>query len=178
MTTRAALRAQARADARARTTNSIRRATAITLIVLVSVAAGGAAAAYFRSAGTGSGSGATGSSTMTLSLTPGTAAGDLYPGGAGTVTATLTNPGDASVRLPSVRIDTSRGTNGFTLDGGHSGCPASAFAFTAQNNGGSGWTVAARQSTSIVLPGSLTTATTAPDSCQGATVTVHLKAGS
>lgn len=178
MTTRAALRAEAQERQRTRTTRSIRRATAIALLVLISVAAGGAAVAYFRSVGAGSGSSTSGSSATAFTLAPATTAGDLYPGGSGTVTATLTNTGDATLRLPSVQIDASRGTGGFTLDAAHSTCPASSFSFAPQNNGGSGWTLAAGRSRSISLVGSLSTSASAPNSCQGATVTVHLKAGS
>lgn len=166
------------ADAQSLTTRRFRRATAITVVVLVAVAAGGAASAYFRGVGTGAGAGLTGTSATSLTLTSGAAAEDLYPGGAGTVTANLSNSGDSSVRVSSLQLDTARGTSGFAVDSAHSACPLSAFAFTTQTNGSDGWEVDAGRSTPVRMTGSLSLAASAPDSCQGAAITVYLRAGS
>ncbi|WP_144876076.1 hypothetical protein [Microbacterium sp. 1.5R] len=172
MTTRASLRRDARKK------RHIRRLTAITILTLVLVSAGGAAFAHFRGVGAGSAAASTGSASTSLTLAPGAASNDLYPGGAGTVTTVVTNPGDALVRLPSLQLDTAQGNSGFTVGDGISSCPVSAFSFATQTNGGAGWTVPARGSVSITLPASVTLAASAPNGCQGAAVVVYLKAGS
>lgn len=153
------------------------RAAVVAGIVLA-VAAAGSAAAYFTALGSGSGAASSATAVQSVTLTVGAASGDLYPGGTGTVTTTATNTAGAAVRLSSLALDTTQGSGGFAIDAAHSTCPTSALSFTTQTNGGAGWTVPASGSLTITLAGALAMTTTAPDACQGATITVSLRAGS
>lgn len=129
--------------------------------------------------GTGTGTAAA-SSAVPVTLGRATGGADLRPGGRGTVRLVATSSAEAVVRLARLDLDTARGDGGFTTD--RPGCPGSAFGFTAQDRGGEGWAVPARAggvdgSLAIALPGAVSMTSTAPDACQGVTVTVHLRAG-
>ena len=54
---------------------------------------------------------------------------------------TVTNPNPGQIRVGSLALDTSQGTGGFAVDGGHSGCGLATLSFATQTNGGAGWTV-------------------------------------
>lgn len=151
------------------------RIAAIVGLVVALGAAGGAASGVWRVTGTGTGNGATGI-TLAATLTPGAVAADLYPGAGATVTTTASNPNSTPVRIVSLALDTSRGTNGFSVDSAHAGCATSSFGFTTQNNSGNGWNLPASGSLTISLPGSITMASNAASACQGVIVTVFLKA--
>ncbi len=157
-------------------------ALALALIVLLVVAVGGGANAYWRASGSGTGSGTTGTTTN-VTLSPGTAAAGLYPGGTTDVELDVGNPNPSPVRLVSLGLDTTRGTGGFAVDAGHSGCtPLSTLSLAPQTNGGAAWTVPARAGAvngvlAITLTGALAMSTSAADGCQGASFTVYLAAG-
>jgi hypothetical protein len=157
------------------------RLVVVLVIVVSSLSVAGAASAFWASAGGGRGSGAT-DSAQSVTLTPAVSAAGLYPGGAADVSLTVTNPNRFPVRVPSLSLDTRRGTGGFAVDAGHAGCGTATFGFPTQTDGGSGWTVPARGDSGVgVLPVTLTAALSmglgAANACQGATVTVYLTAG-
>ncbi|MDH6238424.1 hypothetical protein [Cryobacterium sp. CG_9.6] len=139
------------------------------------VVTGGAAFAFWRVAGTGVGNGSTGVM-VAVTLTPGAVTADLYPGASAAVTATAFNPNAAPVRLTALALDTSQGTNGFSVDGAHLSCPTSSFTFSTQTNSGNGWDLPASGSLEISLPGALSLATSASNACQGVIVTVFVQA--
>ncbi len=149
----------------------IRVAALLTLIVFATI---GAASAFWTSGGSGSGSGSTGTA-ADLTLTPGTASAQLYPGGSAGVTLSVANPNPGPVHVGSLALDTSQGTGGYAVDGGHSGCSVATLSFTTQTNGGSGWDFAAGP-TPLTLANSVSMSVGADNACQGATFTVYLDA--
>lgn len=143
--------------------------------VVALVLGAGGASAYFTTTATGSAS-AQVETAVYVTLSAGTPSSPLYPGGSGDVAIQISNPNSVSVHLPSLVLDTSQGTNGLAVDGAHSGCDLSALSFTAQNNGGSGFTVPAGSST-LDLTDAISMGTSAKSACQGASFTVYLKVG-
>lgn len=140
-----------------------------------------AAVAYWTSAGAGAGSGTT-ETPLAIVLSAGTPSGELYPGGSADVAVLATNPNPFSLRLGSLSLDTSRGSAGFAVDVGHASCDLGALSFTAQNNGGAGWTIpprvgAVNGSIALDLTAAVAMDTSAVDACQGASFVVHLSAG-
>ena len=151
------------------------------LAALVALAAAAGAFAYFTSTGSGSGSGQVGA-TQQVTITPGTPTAALYPGGSADVKATISNPNPTAVHLPSLQLDTSQGTNGFSVDGGHSACDVATLGYTTQTNNGSGFVVPAKVGNSngtlaVDLVGAVSMGSGAANACQGATFTVYLKVG-
>jgi hypothetical protein len=95
----------------------------------------------------------------------------------------VSNPNAFVVHIESLGLDTSRGTAGFTVNAGHTGCAVSALTFTRQTNGSAGWAIPAKVgvvngSRSITLADSLAMNVGAANACQGAVFTVALTAGS
>lgn len=149
---------------------------ALTVFAGLSVAASATCAyAWFDVRGAGASAVGTGSA-RDVTLSPGTSGPDLYPGAAAPVTVQVANSDAGPVRIVSLSLDTSRGTGGFAVDGGHSGCPLSGLSFVASDNGGSGWTVPPEGSLTISLAGALRADSTLASSCQGAVLTVYLEA--
>ena len=151
------------------------------LLVLLGIPVGGIAWAYWSAGGAGTGSGANGT-LAALSLSPGSPAAGLYPGGSTNVVLTASNSNTSIVKIGSLLLDTSQGTSGFSVDAGHSGCSVATLGFSTQNNGGAGWSVPARVGVvngtlSITLTNALTMTAAAASACQGATFTVYLVAG-
>jgi len=151
------------------------------LLVLLSIPVGGIAWSYWSAGGVGGGSGANRTPTA-LSLSAGTPAAGVYPGGSTNVVLTATNSNTSIVKIGSLLLDTTQGTSGFAVDGSHSGCSVAALGFTTQNNGGAGWSVPAKVGAvngtlSITLTSALTMTASAASACQGATFTVYLVAG-
>ena len=151
------------------------------LLVLLGIPVGGIAWSYWSAGGAGTGSGANGT-LAALSLSPGTPAAGLYPGGSTNIVLTATNSNTSIVKIGSLLLDTSQGTGGFAVDGGHSGCSVAALSYTTQSNGGSGWSVPAKAGAvngtlSITLTNALSMSAAAASACQGATFTVYLVAG-
>jgi hypothetical protein len=155
----------------------------LTSLLLVGLAASlsGVAEAYWQGSGSGSGAGSTGT-TVPVTLTPGTPAASLYPGGQADVVLTVSNPNASPVHIGSLTLATAQGTGGFAVDPGHSGCAVATLAFSPQTNAGVGWTVLgnvgeADGTLSITLPNALAMGATAANACQGAVFTVYLAAG-
>jgi hypothetical protein len=161
----------------------VKRLVVVTTVGVV-LATAGAASAYLTAPGSGTATAATGQPTA-VTLSPGSPDDALRPGAAADVVLTATNPGTTSVVLTSLVLDTSRGTGGFAVDEAHDGCPAATFSLAAASydGGGSGWTVPAASGSTpgtlaVALPDALTMALDAPNGCQGASVTVYVRAGS
>jgi hypothetical protein len=151
------------------------------VLVVLALAGAGAADAFWRGSGTGAGSGTAGT-TVPVTLSPGSPTATLFPGGLTDVVLTVTNPNLFPVRIGSLALDTGQGTGGFAVDAGHAGCALSTLNFTAQINGGAGWTVPGRVgavvgTVSVTLANALAMGTGAANACQGASYTVYLAAG-
>ena len=145
----------------------IRRALTVLVSALVLA---GAALAYWAGTGAGSGNGAS-DTPAPLAIAPATATGSLLPTGlaTGDVEVTVTNGNAYPVHLPRLELDATRGDAGFD-DGG-----ACALGYSAQDNGGAGWTIPASTSVTLTLTDSMTMGTSAANSCQGQAFTVYLR---
>jgi hypothetical protein len=138
----------------------------------------GGAFAYFTSSGSGSAD-ATVATAASLTISPGSATGDLSPGGSGDVVLSFSNPNPISIHVNSLELDKSQGEGGF---GSSAGCSDPQLSFTSQNNGGAGWDVPAKSGTldgtlDLTLAGAVTMGAGASDDCQGATFTIYLTTG-
>lgn len=143
-------------------------------VLAAAAVAAGTSSGYFRNGASGSGT-ALVAAVQPVTLTPATPTGGLYPGGSADVALTVSNPNSGAVTIASLALDTSRGTNGLGVDGGHSGCDLSAITFTGA---ATGWTIPAQAGAyPIDLPGAIAMAPSAADACQGATFTVYLQTG-
>jgi hypothetical protein len=151
------------------------------VVLGVGTAAGiGSASAHWSGPGGGDGTAGSGTSAA-VTLTPGVVTASLHPGSAGDVSTEARNPGSAEAVVPALELDPTQGDQGLAVDSRHPSCPASAFTFATQNGGGAGWTVPARDGAgdgelTVTLEDSLHLAMDAPNGCQGATVTVFLRA--
>jgi len=129
--------------------------------------------------GTGSGSASATTATVSaMTLGPGTPTAQLYPGGSADVVLTVTNPSSARIKIGSLALDTTQGTSGFAVDGGHSGCGLAQLSLSTQTNGGSGWTVNGNGTLSVTLTNALSMGAAAANACQGASFTVYLRVAS
>jgi hypothetical protein len=151
------------------------------VVLGVTLALSSTALGYFTTSGSGGGSAAL-ASTQAITLSPGTPSAQLYPGGQGSVAATIDNPNPIGVHIGTLSLSTGQGTAGYAVDAGHSACSTSALSFTAQTNAGAGWTVPPKVGSvdgalAIDLIGSLALAGSSSNVCQGATFTVYLTAG-
>ena len=158
-----------------------RRMLLTSLLVVLAVPIADAANAYWNGSGGGAGSGTTGT-TLAVTLSPGTPAAGLYPGGQANVSLVMSNPNASPVRVGSLALDTGLSPTGFVVDTGHSGCDVSALSFTTQTNGGAGWNVPAKVGAvngtlTVTLTNALAMGVAAADACQGASYTVYLAAG-
>ncbi|HEY3763868.1 MAG TPA: hypothetical protein VGL44_01820 [Gaiellales bacterium] len=142
-------------------------AAAVGLLVAGSVAY---AAWTVNGGGTGT---ASATSAVPLTLSAGTPSTSLYPGGSADVDTSAANSNPFPVSVSSVALDTTQGTNGFSVDAGHSGCNLGSLSFTTDNDG---WSIPANGSIDIDAAGDIAMSTAANDSCQGATFTVYLTA--
>ena len=151
-------------------------------VAVLAIACGGVAAVAYWT-GSGQGSGETQLPDADLpAFAAGTANDLLFPGGVVSVSIVATNPNQFSIRLESLVLDTSAGSGGFEVDGGHSGCDLSALAFAPQDNDGDGWTLPRRAGTTdgelaIDVDDALSMDVDADNACQGALFTIHLVAG-
>jgi hypothetical protein len=147
------------------------------------VATGLAAGAFAYWMGTGAGDADTSlGSPVQLTLSAGAIDAQLAPGQDSTVDVIATNSNPYFVAIPSLVLDTAAGTGGFDVDSGHSGCDPSALHLAPADNGGAGWRVPPRVASTdgteaIDLSEALSMDTGAANACQGASFTVHLKAG-
>jgi hypothetical protein len=158
-----------------------RAALLAVLAGLIGLGLGGFASAYWTSGGSGQGSGVT-TTAVAVVVSPGTPTATLYPGGSAAVTLSVSNPNPFAVHISWLTLDTSRGTAGFTVDAGHSGCGVSALSFPTQMNDNAGWTVPARVgavngSLAITLANALSMDVGAANACEGAAFTVAMTAG-
>jgi hypothetical protein len=159
----------------------VRTVLLILFIGLAGACLGSIANAYWLSAGSGHGSAAT-TTAAAIVLSSGSPTASLYAGGHTDVVLTASNPNRFVVRIGSLALDASRGTAGFTVDAGHSGCAVSALSFATQTNAGAGWSLPARVGTVngsllISLADSLTMDIGAANACQGAVFSVAMAAG-
>jgi hypothetical protein len=157
-----------------------RRARLALLVVSAMLVGGGSAIAYFASTGSGTGQATVGHPdpiTISAGADP-TATEQLYPGSSGSVTAKITNPNPFPVRVNSLVLDTTQGSNGFS---GPGGCDLSVLSYTTQTNGGAGWTVpkhvASDGELDLDLTNAISMSTSAANACQGGSFTVYLKVG-
>jgi len=134
------------------------------------------AAAYWAGSGAGTGIATTTTVTDAVSISPGTTSHPLFPTGtaSGGVAVVLTNSNAASVRVPQLALDTSRGSGGYAVDAAHAACAVSSLSYTTQTNSGAGWIVPAGGSLTLDLTNAIALAAAAPDACQGASFTVYL----
>lgn len=151
------------------------------LLVVIALGIGGVASAFWTGFGGGRGAGTTGTLSA-VTLSPGSPAATLYPGGRASVMLVISNPNASVVRVGSLALDTSRGAGGFAVDAGHVGCGVSTFSLGPQTNGGTGWAVPAKAGPSdgqlaVTLTDALSMSPAGADACQGARVTVYLAAG-
>ncbi len=152
-----------------------RRAVVAVVAVVAAVLAGGAAA-YWLVLGNGS-NGSQAGTVSAVTLTPATTSTPLFPGGTADVAVSIVNGNPSRIFVGSLLLNTGQGTNGFSVDGGHSGCNLAALGYTIQTNGGSGWSVAGSSTLPLDLAGAVSLSTTAVSACQGAQLTVYLQVG-
>lgn len=160
----------------------VRARLAIATIVVALFGAGGVALAYWGGSGSGTGT-ATSGTAAAVTLSPGTPALNLYPGGQVDVALTVSNPNPTVLVLGSLALDTTQGASGFAVDTAHAACATAALTLASQSNAGAGWSVPAMIGTTdgtlaITLPNALHMSVDAATACQGAQFTVYLTAGS
>ena len=88
----------------------------------------GGAQAFWSAGGSGTGNGGSGT-VQAVTLSPGTSPAASSPAGTRDVVLTVSNPNLAEVSVRSLALDTSQGTNGFSVDAGHAGCSVAALSF-------------------------------------------------
>ena len=142
---------------------------------IVALVVATAATAFWTLGGAGAGT-VSAETVASVTLTPGTAMTDLYPGTSGDVAVSLANGNTYQAFVGSLVLDTGRGTNGVSVDSGHSGCDVAAVSYTAQSNGGAGWFVPPGSTLDLGLANAVSLGTAAASECQGATFTVFLLA--
>lgn len=160
---------------RARGALLTKRGLAVGVAIVVALVAAAAAGGFWTLRGGGDGT-ASAETVASVTLTPGTATTDLYPGGSGDVALSIANSNTYRAYIGSFMLDTSRGTDGFSVTGGQPGCDPAAVSYTTQSNGGAGWFVPAGSTLDLDLPDAVALGTGAASECQGATVTVYLLA--
>jgi hypothetical protein len=124
----------------------------------------GAAVALWSVSGSGQGT-ARGTTAVALTVTAGTAPADLFPGAAGDVVFSVTNPNPFPVTLTSGTV-----TSISQITGAAGTCQATDF--TLGSGSMSGASIAAGGTSTLTLTGAITMASTAGDGCQGAVVSV------
>jgi hypothetical protein len=132
------------------------------------LAAPAAYASWTNGAGTGT---AATASPQPVKIAPGTAGSRaLYPTGQpiGDVAVAITNPNAFRVRVAALVLDTAAGSGGFSANA--AGC---GLAFSPATDG---WDIPAGATVQLDLQGSIAMAPSAPPTCQGLAVQVHLRA--
>jgi hypothetical protein len=142
---------------------------------IIALVAAATAGAFWTLHGTGAGT-LSAQTVASVTLTPGTPTTDLYPGVSGDISVSIANGNTYQAFVGSLALDTSRGTNGFSVDSGHSGCDVAALSYTPQSNGGAGWFVPTGSTLDLDLANAVSLGTGAATECQGATFTVFLLA--
>lgn len=161
----------------ARAVRALLRKREITIlgVVILALLTAASAGAYWTLRGAGAGT-VSAETVASVTLTPGTATSDLYPGGSGDVAVSIQNANTYQAYVGSLMLDTSRGTNGFSVSGGQPGCDPAAVSYTTQSNGGAGWFVPTGSTLDLDLANAVDLGTAAASECQGATFIVYLLA--
>ncbi len=147
----------------------------LVLTLVIGGSAIGVAIAAWTTGGSGSGQASAGTA-ASMTISAGTPSSSLYPTASADVAAVVSNPNPYKVHVSSISL------GAVTVDAGHSSCNASSVSVTSpQDNGGSGWDVAAKSggvngSSNVDLANAISMSNAANDSCQGATFTVALTA--
>ena len=108
----------------------------------------------------------------------------LYPGRDAAVAIVAHNPNAYFVHVAEMRLDTGEAEiPPFAVDAGHAGCDVSALSFTTQDNGGDGWDIPPRVSSTdgtraLEMSSAIQMDASAANACQGAVFTVRLVAAS
>jgi hypothetical protein len=143
--------------------------------VVVALVAAAAAGAFWTLGGAGQGT-VSAETVASVTLTPGTSTTDLYPGTSGDVAVSIANSNTYRAYVGSLVLDTSSGTNGFSVSGGQPGCDPAAVSYATQSNGGAGWYVPAAGTLDLDLANAVDLGVGAASECQGATFAVYLLA--
>jgi hypothetical protein len=151
------------------------RGLSIGVAMAVALIAAAAAGGYWTLQDAGEGTAAA-ETVASVTLTPGTATTDLYPGRSGDVALSIVNDNPYRAHIGSLVLDTSKGTNGFSVSGGQPGCDPAVVSYTTQSNGGAGWFVPAGSTVDLDLTDAVDLGTGAASECQGATFIVYLVA--
>jgi hypothetical protein len=154
-----------------------RRSVKLALLLVLVLALAGTAAAYLTAGGSGSASASSSASADPVTVSAGDVTGEIYPGGSSDVAVRFSNPNSSAVNVRSLVLDTSEGTNGFSVDAAHSGCSLSSLSFAERDNGGAGYDIAPAGTLDVDLASALSMSSSASDDCQGASFTVFLKVG-
>jgi hypothetical protein len=155
--------------------------SALVVIGAVALIAAASALAYWTTIGAGGASGSA-ADAQPVTLTVGTPTAQLYPGGESDVAVDVSNPNAFTVHVGSLSLDTAEATGGFAVDAGHPGCDPAVLSFTAQTNGGAGWSVPPKVGATpgllaVDLSDALAMDASAASACQGASFVVHLDVG-
>lgn len=153
----------------------LKRRSTIAAAAVVALLGAATAGAFWTVGGAGGGT-VSAETVAVVTLTPGIATEALYPGMSGDVAVSIANTNTYRAFVGGLALDTDRGTNGFSVDGGHSSCDVAALSYTPQSNGGAGWFVDAGSTLDLDLANAVDLATGAASACQGATFTVYLLA--
>ena len=173
------LRSGAEHTNRAKSGNPRKHRKIIAGVVSIGLALTGtvAATAYFLS-GTGSGT-ATTQTISGLTLSNGTPSAVLFPGGSTALNVLVSNANSTALGINTIALDTAQGSNGFSIDGAHvtAGCSVASAALTFPTLS-TGWTIPAGASSIPLVLGTtpLAMGASAPSACQGASISVFLKA--
>jgi hypothetical protein len=147
----------------------------LVLTLLIGGSAIGVAIAAWTTGGSGSGQASAGTA-ASMTISAGTPSSSLYPTASAAIAAVVSNPNPYKVHVSSISL------GAVTVDAGHSSCNTGSVSVTSpQDNGGSGWDVAAKSgsvngSLNVDLANAISMSNAANDSCQGATFTVALTA--
>lgn len=133
------------------------------------------APAFWATEGSGTGTAAA-ETVAAVTLTPATPTTALFPGRSSDVAVSIANDNTYQAFVGSLVLDTSRGTDGFSVSGGQPGCDPAAVSYATQSNGGAGWLVPASSTREADLMNAVDLSTAAASECQGATVVVYLLA--
>ncbi len=152
-----------------------KRGLTIAVAAIAALLAAGTAGAFWTLHGAGGGT-VSAETVASVTLTPGTPTTDLYPGRSGDISVSIANGNSYQAFVGSLALDTGRGTNGFSVDSGHSGCDVAALSYTPQSNSGAGWFVPKGSTLDLDLANAVSLGTGAASECQGATFAVFLLA--
>jgi hypothetical protein len=141
-----------------------RPSRAVVLVATTALLPVGAGVAYGLWSASGSGDGSAMAQTaQALMVTAGSASAQLYPGASGDVVFEVTNPNDYAVTVDSGSL---------TSVTGPTGCGAEYFSLPLGAVPVAATAIAAGATATVTVVDGITMLSTAPDACQGVTVTV------